>query len=159
MAGDTLILHASSSECSLFMEAELVERLSGMDTELTMEDLEEGCGEDRVFYVERGDLLRLNDCEYMTACQSALRQVIAAIKGGGGKEKKEEEEIEEDKEEEKEEEEEEEKEEEEEEEKEEEEKEEEEKEEESGGEAECAVVCMHQGLSVLGLTAAKLGED
>ena len=157
MAGDTLILHASSSECSLFMEAELVERLSGMDTEFSMEDLEEGCGEDRGFYVARGDLLRLNDCQYMAVCQSALCQVISAIKGGGGKEKKEEE-IEEDKDKEKEEEEEEEKEEEEKEEEEEEEG-EEEKEEESGGEAECAVVCMHQGLSVLGLTAAKLGED
>lgn len=86
--GDMLVLHASSSECSLSMEVELVEqaRTTSVDAAGTTTLSEGSHSAHDVFYVERSDLLRLNDSHYMSCYQSALTQALAAIKqeGGGG---------------------------------------------------------------------------
>ena len=78
--GDSLLLHATCSDTSLFMEVELLEKPQAKSNE----DLKHR----EVFYVERSDLLRLNDSVYVSSYQQAMVQALATVK----KEKEEEEE-------------------------------------------------------------------
>ncbi len=146
--GDTLQLHASCSELSLYMHAELAERAvpvdsgecgdggrddgrhgndgcgsGGFSIDINDSEYDEHKGDDRhgdschgyvgssrrLFYVERADLLRLNDTVFMNRLETALQDVMRSIH--------------------------------------------------DGEESEYTVLCLHQGLSVCGLTAAKLGES
>jgi len=132
--GDRVLLHASSSSHSLHMEASALGQVRSSDSvekrggdegvvDVGMvNDVGDGgvvTGGRKTFFVERGDLLRLNDGQYEERWGQALEEVLSAIRGGGEGEESDDEEEE---------------------------------------EGTCVVMCVHQGLSVSGLAAAKLGQ-
>ena len=88
--GDSILLHASCSEILLSMRVEDVRRDSS-DSKMEEVDVRsEGeaavsfnssSQEERgVFFVERGDLSRLNDSCYIEAYRRAISQSIAAVR-------------------------------------------------------------------------------
>ncbi len=71
--GDVVILHASCSDTQLKIEAEIEQEKSAL----------QGPNEEPlpVFYVERSDLLRLNDSLYVSSYQQAITKAVATVKG------------------------------------------------------------------------------
>ena len=88
--GDLILLHASCSEILLSMKVEEVRRdssdseMEGVDVRLEGEAAVSFSGSYQkkrgVFFVERGDLSRLNDSCYIEAYRRAISQSIAAVR-------------------------------------------------------------------------------
>lgn len=70
--GDVVLLHASCSDISLFMDVERVERATPTPPGANMES-------SPLFFVERSDLLRLNDCRYASSYQQALTSALSSV--------------------------------------------------------------------------------
>ena len=70
--GDVVILHASCSDTELKIEAEIERAKPAFQDDQNEEPLP-------VFYVERSDLLRLNDSLYASSYQQALVETLASV--------------------------------------------------------------------------------